>query len=81
MVSSANIAKQSEKREKKRIDMMQTVMDNVGVVFTWSVRISKYGNQHKYSHKVRGKKEKKNRHLDTVVDNVGALFIWSVRIS
>ena len=61
--------------------MMQTVMDNVGVVFTWSVRISKYGNWHKYSHKVRGKKEKKNRHFDTVVDNVGALFMWSVRIS
>ena len=55
------------------------VMDNVGVVFTWSVCISKYGNYHKYSHKVRGKKEK-NRHLDIVVDNVGALVMWSVRI-
>ena len=52
------------------------VMDNVGVVFTWSVRISKYGNYHK----VRGKKEK-NRHLDIVVDNVGELVMWSVRIS
>ena len=80
MVSSANIAKKSEKREKKRIDMMQTVMDNVGVVFTWSVRISKYGNYHKYSHKVREQKEK-DRHLDIVVDNVGALVMWSVRIS
>ena len=56
-------------------------MDNVGVVFTWSVRIAKYGNHCKYSHKVREKKEKKNRHLDTVVDNVGALFMWSVCIS
>ena len=81
MVSSANIAKKLEKREKKRIDMMQTVMDNVGVVFTWYVRISKYSNQRKYSHKVRGKKETKNRHLDTVVDKVGALFMWSVCIS
>ena len=48
-------------------------MDNVGVVFTWSVCISKYGNQCKYSHKVRGKKEKKNKHLDMVVDNVHRL--------
>ena len=57
-------------------------MDNVGVVFTWSVRISKYGNWCKYSHKVRGKKkEQKNRHLDSVVGNVGAVFMWSVRIS
>ena len=55
-------------------------MDNVGVVFTWSVRVSKYGNYDKYSHKVREKKEK-NRHLDIVVDNVGALVMWSVRIS
>ena len=61
--------------------MMQTVMDNVGVVFTWSACISKYGNERKYSHKVRGKKEKKNGHLDTVVYKVGALFMWSVRIS
>ena len=82
MVSGANIAKKSEKKDKQRIDMMQTVMDNVGVLFTWSVLISKYGNQHKYSHKVRGKKkQKKNRHLDTGVDNVGALFMWSTRIA
>ena len=55
-------------------------MDNVGVVFTWSVRISKYGN---YTNIVTksGKKEKKNRLLATVVDNVGALFMWSVHIS
>ena len=61
---------------------MQTVMDNIGVVFTWSVRISKYGNWRKYSHKVREKKKReKNRHLDTVVGNVGAQFMWSVHIS
>ena len=30
--------------------------------FTWSVRISKYGNQCKYSQKIRRKREKKNRH-------------------
>ena len=59
---------------------MQTVMDNVGIVFTWSVHISKYGNYHNYSHKVSEKKEN-NRHLDIVVDNVGALFMWSVRTS
>ena len=45
--------------------MMQTVMDNVGVVFTWSVRISKYGNQNKYSHKVREKKKRKR--IDTQI--------------
>ena len=43
--------------------MMQTVIDNVGVVFTWSVRISKYGNWHKYSHKVREKKREKEQTL------------------
>ena len=44
MVSNANIARKSGKKEKKTIDMMWTVVDNVGVLFTWSVHISKYGN-------------------------------------
>ena len=67
MVSSANIAKNLEKKEKKRTDMMQTVMDNAEVVFTWSVYISKYGNQRKYSHKVRGKKMRKRVDTQTLL--------------
>ena len=44
MVIDVNIARKSGKKEKKRTDMMQTVVDNIGVLFTWSVHISKYGN-------------------------------------
>ena len=44
MVIDVNIARKSgKKRERKRTDMMYTVVDNIGVLFTWSVRISKYG--------------------------------------
>jgi hypothetical protein len=41
MVIHANIARKYEKRR----NIMYTVVDNVGVVFTWSVHISKYGVQ------------------------------------
>ena len=41
---------------------MWTVVNNVGVLFTWSVHISKYGNQHKYNQKIRQNQEKKKRH-------------------
>ena len=30
---------------EKRIDMIETVVDNDEVVSTWSVHITKYGNQ------------------------------------
>jgi hypothetical protein len=43
MVSNANIARKIGKNEKKRRNIMNTVVENVGVVSTWSVRISKYG--------------------------------------
>ena len=62
MVIHINIARKSGKKEKKRTDMMQTVLDNIGVLFTWSVHISKYGKQCKYNQKIRKKREKKNRH-------------------
>ena len=41
MATNVNIAMQ---QGKKRIDKMETLVDNDGVVFTWSVHISKYGN-------------------------------------
>ena len=44
---------------RKGINMMLTVVNNVGVLFTWSVHISKYGNQHKYKEKIRQNQEKK----------------------
>ena len=44
MEINANIARKSGKKGKKRIDIMYTVVDSVGVVLTWSVCISKYGN-------------------------------------
>jgi hypothetical protein len=44
MVSNANIARNFGKNKKKKRNIMYTVVDNVGVVSTWSVRISKYGN-------------------------------------
>ena len=47
---------------EKRIDMIETVVDNDEVVSTWSVHISKYGNQHKYNQKIRQNQEKKMRH-------------------
>ena len=45
MAIDANIARKSGEKRQKRIDMMQTVVESVGVVLTWSVRISKYGNE------------------------------------
>jgi hypothetical protein len=36
--------------------MALTIGHDVGVLFTWSVRISKYGNPCKYSQKIRRKK-------------------------
>ena len=68
------MAQKSEQKEKKRIDMMQTVMDNVGGVFTWSMRISKDGNQCKYSHKVRGKNRKR---INTQTQLLTMLVHWS----
>ena len=40
MVIDVNIARKSGKKGKKRKDMMQTVGDNIQVLFTWSVHIS-----------------------------------------
>ena len=41
MVIEVNIARKSGKKKgKKRKDMMQTVGDNIRVLFTWSVHIS-----------------------------------------
>ena len=40
MVIDVNIARKSGKKGKKRKDMMQTVGDNIRVLFTWSVHIS-----------------------------------------
>ena len=39
-----NCCKYSQKMGKKRIDMIETVVDNDEGVSTWSVHISKYGN-------------------------------------
>jgi hypothetical protein len=39
MVTSENIAR----KQKNCIEMVLTIVDNVGVGCTWSVRISKYG--------------------------------------
>jgi hypothetical protein len=44
MVSDANMVRKSGKKAIKGINLMYAVVDNVGVVFTWSVHISKYGN-------------------------------------
>ena len=41
MVTDVNIARKWE----KRIDMIETVVDNDEMVSTWSVHISKYGKQ------------------------------------
>jgi hypothetical protein len=35
--------------------MALTIGDDVGILFTWSVHISKYGNPCKYSQKIRKK--------------------------
>ena len=59
--------------------MVLTIGDVVGVLFTWSVHISKSGNLHKYSQK--RKEKKKNRHDVTIFDNVGVVFRWSAHIS
>jgi hypothetical protein len=58
--------------------MALTIGDDVGVLFPWSVHISKYGNPCKYSQKIRKKGE--NTLICTVVENVGG-FTWSVHIS
>ena len=71
MVIDVNIARKLGKKEKKRTDMMQTVVDNIEVLFTWSVHISKYGKQCKYSQKNQKKMEKKRIDMmQTVMDNV-----------
>ena len=44
MVINTNIVIKNGKKDKKRRNIMYTVVDNFGVVFIWSVRISKYGN-------------------------------------
>jgi hypothetical protein len=44
IVINANIARKIGKNEKKRRNIMYPVVDNVRVVSTWSVCISKYGN-------------------------------------
>ena len=45
MVINANIAKKSGKeRREKETNIIYIVVDNFGVVFIWSVHISKYGN-------------------------------------
>jgi hypothetical protein len=44
MVSNANIARKIGINKKKRRNIIYTVVDNVGVVSTWSVHISKYSN-------------------------------------
>ena len=41
MATDVNVAMQ---QAKKRIDKMESVVDNDEVVSTWSVHISKYGN-------------------------------------
>ena len=46
---------------KTRIDMVETVVDNVGVLFVWSVHISWYGNEYKYNEKIRKNQEKKKK--------------------
>ena len=33
------------KSKKNSIDMVLTIFNNVGVLFTWSVHISKYSNE------------------------------------
>jgi hypothetical protein len=43
MVIHANIARKSEKKGENTL--ICTIVDNVGVVFTWSVHISKYRNK------------------------------------
>ena len=40
MVIDVNIARKSGKKGKTRKDMIQTVGDNIRVLFTWSVHIS-----------------------------------------
>ena len=37
MVINANISTRSVKKQRNRLDTMQTVIDSAGVVFTWSV--------------------------------------------
>ena len=61
IVINKKVTRKSGKLRRKRTDMMQTVVNNVGVLFMWSVHISKYGNQHKYNQKIRQNQEEKNR--------------------
>jgi hypothetical protein len=44
MVINTSIARKFGKNKKKMRNIMYPVVDNVGVVFTWSVHIFKYGN-------------------------------------
>jgi hypothetical protein len=53
-----------------------TIGDDVGVLFTWSVRISKYGKPCKYSQKIR---KKGGKYTDMYC--CGVVFTWSVHIS
>ena len=54
------------KKGKKRIDMMQTVVDSVGVVLTWSVRgLCAFPNMAinaNIARKSGGKRQKKKRY-------------------
>ena len=70
-----------EKIRKEWSSMPYTIFINVGVLFTWSVRISLYGNSCKYNKKIRKTQEKNDRRDVDSFDNVDALFIWSVHIS
>ena len=86
MVIDINIARKSGKKREKRTDMMQTVVDNTGVLFTCSVCISQYGNRCKYTQKIRKKRETKNGHdVDCCWQYWGTVYmvcahfqIWSV---
>jgi hypothetical protein len=59
MVIHANIARKSEETKRKN---------------TWSVQIFKYGNEYKYSHKIK-------KLALTICNDVRVLLTWSVRIS
>jgi hypothetical protein len=68
MEMNANIARNFLKKKKKN---NRLVVDNFGGVFTWSVRISKYGNLHQDGQKIR----KKSRMVLLFVNNIeGATF-------
>ena len=54
---------------------MLTIGDDVGVLFTWFMCISKHGNACKNQ-----KKEGKKNMVLIAVDNVGVFFTWFVHI-